>query len=104
MTTENPFDGREHGGLVFRARAERTSSSEDCPRRSRRNGFGTIWSDGKLVRMPYAICRLVPGLMLKPNRPRRARRRWQMRCGVVARSMVRRRLRLRTSGCLTSRP
>ena len=23
MTTENPFDGREHGGLVFRARAER---------------------------------------------------------------------------------
>ena len=23
MTTENPFDGREHGGLVFRTRAER---------------------------------------------------------------------------------
>ena len=103
MTTENPFDGREHGGLVF-AHAPNETASEDCPRRSRRNGCGTIRSVGKLVRMLYAICRLVPGLMLKPNRPRRARRRRQMRCGVVARSMVRRRLRLRTSGRLTSRP
>ena len=92
MTTENPFDGRDHGSLVFRARAERNFFIGRLSRRSRRNGFGTIPSVGKLVRMPYAICRLVPGLMLTPNRRRRARRRRQMRCGLMARSMVRRRL------------
>ena len=87
MTTENPFDGREHDGLVFRD-SPRTKllSSEDCPRRSGRNGCGTIRSAGKLVRMPYAICRLVPGLMSKLNHPSRARRRRQMRCGLVRES------------------
>ena len=37
-----------------------TSTSEDCPRGRGRNGCGTIRSAGKLVRMPYAICRLLP--------------------------------------------
>ena len=31
MTTENPFDGREHDGRVFAIATKETSLSEDCP-------------------------------------------------------------------------
>src|SRR5579863_8251403 len=56
---DNPFDGGAH----VDQRANEASSPEDCLRRSRRNGRQTIRSAGQLVRMLYAISRLVRGPM-----------------------------------------
>ena len=45
MTTDNsdPFKGRRHGDIVFRTISTIDfSSSDNCPRRSRKNGCGTI--------------------------------------------------------------
>ena len=87
MTTEKiPSRGERMTVSCSAIAAIETSTSEDCPRGRGRNGCGTIRSAGKLVRMPYAICRLVPELISKLNHPRRARRRRQMRCGRVAKS------------------
>ena len=74
MTTENPFDGREYDGRVFRNRHERNFFIGRLSPRQREEWLRDHPERWQTVRNFYAICRLVPGLMSRLNHPKRARR------------------------------
>ena len=102
MTTQNPFDGREHGGLVFLTNPERCFYIGLSPSQQKQwlRDHPERWQTREdALRDLQARA----GTDVEADRPRRARRRRQMRCGLVARPTVPCRPRVRTSGCLTSR-